>query len=104
NILIYHLNGIANATQLLDRLLEPGAAMSAISYMEIVDGLTGKQRTALAEQRFTILADRMRILDFRREDAVVAAQVRNSLREQGRNVRSRSLDLLIAATALSYDL
>ena len=104
NVLIYHLNGIANATQLLDRLLEPGAAMSAVSYMEIVEGLTGNQRTATAEQRFTVLAERMRILDFRREDAIVAARIRHGLREQGRNVRSRSLDLLIAATAISYDL
>jgi tRNA(fMet)-specific endonuclease VapC len=103
-ILIYHLNGIENATQLIDRLLEPGAAMSSISYMEVVEGLEGRRGPVDAERRFTELAERLRILDFRREDAVVAARVRHVLREQGRNVRARGLDLLIASTALSNDL
>jgi len=104
NILIYHLNGIENATQLIDRLLEPGAAMSSISFMEVVEGLEGRGNTTAAEQRFTDLAERLRNLDFNREEAIVAADIRHTLRQQGRSVRSRGLDLLIAATAITHDL
>lgn len=104
NILIYHLNGVENATLLLDRLTRTEAAMSVISYMEVIEGLEARPGATIAAQRFVNLAEQMRILDFGLEDAVVAAQVRHSLRRQGRNVRSRGLDLLIAATALAHDL
>jgi predicted nucleic acid-binding protein len=72
--------------------------------MEIAKGLHGERSTETAEQRFVVLASEMHVIAFGLKEAIVAAGIRHSLREQGRSVRSRGLDLLIAATAITHDL
>ncbi len=105
NIVIYDLNGVETVGQLIERLLDIGPiAISTITFMEVFDGLQGHHGSSIAEQRFIAFAGQSDVLDFGREEALVAAHIRHSMREMGRNIRRRPLDLMIAATALSYDL
>lgn len=105
NIVIYDMNGVETASQLIETLLDTGPiAISTITLMEILEGLQGRYGPSSAEQRFIAFSRQSEVLDFGREEAQVAAHIRHSIRAVGRNVRHRPLDLMIAATALSYDL
>jgi predicted nucleic acid-binding protein len=104
DIVIYHLNSVPDATQLVDRLFDSGVAMNAITFMEVLDGLGRPESPRSASARFTAFAERVPVIPIDREVAAVAALVRRSLREQGRSVRPRALDLLIAATAIAHNL
>ncbi|HUG16120.1 MAG TPA: type II toxin-antitoxin system VapC family toxin [Thermomicrobiales bacterium] len=104
DIVIYHLNDVQPATQLVDRLFDEGIAISAITLMEVLDGLEQARDARSAQLRFDVFAGRVPVIPFVRVEAVIAASVRRALRQQGRRVRPRALDLQIAATALTNDL
>ncbi|CAN5139614.1 type II toxin-antitoxin system VapC family toxin [soil metagenome] len=104
DIIIYHLNGVIAAQSLLLRLREDGIAMSAISYMEAVEGFARDSNPAHIRRQFDALAGRIPVLSFSDAEAEQSAYIRAALRQQGRRVRSRALDLMIAATALQHDM
>jgi len=72
--------------------------------MEVYDGIERDQPTPLDRQRIEALLDAMPILWITKPVAQRCAKLRNILRQRGRSVTRRSLDLLIAATAIEYDL
>lgn len=78
--------------------------MSAISYMEVVDGLLGEPRWRLARERFERLVSFTPVMPFSQTEADRCAYMRATLRADGRRVRVRSLDLMIAATAIEHRL
>lgn len=104
DVIIYHLNGVAAATQLLRRLFLDDPAISVITYVEVLDGVQSGSNPQVAHVRLEALIERVPMLDFSRTDAERCAHLRSTLRGQGRRVRSRALDLLIAATALERGL
>jgi len=104
DIVIYHVNDVRPATQLVDGLFDEGIAISAITLMEVLDGLEQARDARLAQSRFRVFASRVPVIPFGPDEAAVAASMRRVLRQQGRRVRPRALDLLIAATALTHDL
>lgn len=104
DLVIYHLNDVAAAEQLVDQLFDAGVAMSAITYAEVLEGLRLGVDPARAQHRFDAIALQVPVVAFGEAEAEHAAQIRAELRQRGRRVRSRALDLLIAATARANDL
>jgi len=101
---IYALSGRADAVELVDRLLTDGCAISVITYMEIYQGIvrTAEPDQALLQvQRFL---QAIPIIPITTSIAERCAALRQQLKEQGKRVNSRALDLLNAATALTHDL
>ena len=99
DVIIYHLNGIVAAESLLQRLAHEGLSISAVTYMEAVDGLARGTEPLVARQRFDIS-----VVPFDRREAHRCADLRTALRARGKRVRPRSLDIMIAATAIEHDL
>jgi tRNA(fMet)-specific endonuclease VapC len=102
DIIIYHLNGVIVAHSLLQELRSSGMAISAVTYMETVDGLANDPNSVAMRQRFEMLVGPMPVLPFASGEADRCAGIRSMLRQQGKGVRPRVLDLMIAATALEH--
>lgn len=102
NIVIGLLQNDAEITQLVRKLMLEGVGLSAISYVEIQQGLL--RGSELERLRFEAFVAQIVVLPVDIPVADRCARVRFYLSEQGKRVRSRSLDLLIAATAIEHDL
>jgi predicted nucleic acid-binding protein len=92
------------AVTLIGELAPEGISISVISYMEVYQGLlrVGPQHEAWA--RFNEFSHAIRILPVTQDVAIRCAILRETLHQQGRRVHPRSLDLLIAATAIEHGL
>ncbi len=78
--------------------------MSAISYVEVFQGVgRGGDPTATRAVLDRLLAV-VPILPFSMIEATRCATIREHLLAQGRRVRARELDLMVAATAIEHDL
>jgi predicted nucleic acid-binding protein len=102
--LIDFLKDEPGAFELLDGLAGQGIAISVITYMECYEGIAETVDPAATEAKFEALAARIPILPVSLEVARECAGLRRLLRQAGRRVKQRSLDLLIAATARSNGL
>jgi len=101
---IDHLAGVPEATELLSKLAEEGIAISIITYMESFQGTERDSEPEAAQAKLNRFLDAAPIVPFSPEVARRCARLRETLRKQQRRVRARALDLIIAATALEYDL
>jgi predicted nucleic acid-binding protein len=104
DIVIYHLNGQAQAQAFLLRLLNSPVFLSAVTYMEVEEGIALSSNVALAAQRWQQVQGATVLLPFDQAEAHRAAGIRRQFRSQGLSVRSRPLDIMIAATALENGL
>jgi len=102
DIVIYHLNGVVQAINLLDQLAGDGMAMSAVTYMEVLQG--PGSRTAEQQERLSVLLNLVPVLPMTEAEALRCADIRLALAAEGKRVRSRALDLIVAATALEHNL
>ncbi len=100
--LIDYLGNNPEAIRLLQQLYDDGIALSVISYMEALEGIRRVGRAVASTQQGMLEA--FELLDVTPIVARRCATLRETLRLQGKRVNQRSLDLLIAATALEYDL
>lgn len=104
DIVIDHLSDDPVTPRLLDRLTDAGLTISMITYMEVYQGtLVNLDPTAAQVQLDDFLAG-VRIVPISDGVARRCARLRTQLQEEGKRVRSRALDLLIAATALEHGL
>lgn len=101
---IDHLADVATATGLLDALAPSGIAISVITYMEVYQGIRRSPVPDVADAKFQAFVDGVPVLLVSMEVARRCARLREELRLQGRRVRGRALDLLVAATALEHGL
>ena len=102
DVVISVLEGDGASIHLFSQLSAAGISISAISYMEIAQGLLRQPGTAFAEfERF--LRD-VPVLPVDQDVALRCAAIRMHLSGQGKRVRQRALDLLIAATAIEHNL
>jgi len=101
--LIDYLADLPAAHELLESLFDAGVAMSIISYVEVYEGIEGGTNPD-AEARFERLLAGTPLLNVSPVIAKRCARLRLSLRAQGKRVNQRSMDLLIASTALEDDL
>ncbi len=103
DILIYYTNGVPSIHQLFERIAPEGLAVSAVSYMETRQGIGRSPHPRDAQTRLDELLVRVPVVAFSRVEAYRCAVLREMLQQQGRRVRQRALDLMIAATALEHD-
>lgn len=104
NILLYQVAGVPEPVSLVSSLAPDGIAISIVTYMEVYQSTLRAANPAEAQVRLTEYLDSVPILAFSESTARRCAEVREALRRQGKRVRQRALDLLIAATALEHDL
>ena len=90
------------AVQLVRQLASAGLAVSVITYLEVFQGLDREPDPGAAEVRLGRLLATMTVLPVSRDVARRCAF--RALRQQGRRIGPRALDLLIAATAIEHDL
>lgn len=104
NWVVYHLADIPEAAELLERLAPQGIAISIITYMEAYQGAERSEQPEHAQARLHAFLETVPILEFTIPVAQRCARLREMLRRQGRRVRPRDLDLIIAATAIEQQL
>ena len=104
NVVIDHLGEVTEASQFLDRFAQDGIVISIVTYMEAYQGVVRSEQPAEAAEKFHAFADKVLILPFSFAVAERCARLRETLRSQNKRVKSRALDLVIAATALEYGL
>lgn len=104
DVTIAHLAKDASTMQLLDRLANTEFFISMISYMEVLQGILASADPAAAEAQFDVFLADVPVVLFSIAIARRCAVLREQLSQQGRRVRSRALDLMIAATALDLNL
>ena len=98
------LANVPEAVQLLDRLAQDGIAISIITYMEAYQGVERSPHPEEAQNKLSALLDSLPVVSLSPAVAQRCARLRETLRKQGKRVNARSLDLIIAATALEYNL
>ena len=98
------LASVPEAVQLLDRLAQDGIAISIITYMEAYQGVERSPHPEEAQNKLSALLDSLPVISLSPVVAQRCARLRETLRKQGKRVNARSLDLIIAATALEYNL
>jgi predicted nucleic acid-binding protein len=101
---IPHLDDDPAAGALLAQLANDGIAVSIITRMEAWEGIYRAPDPRATERKYRAFSDAVPLLPFRTATATRCARLRHDLRQQGRSVRARALDLMIAATALEYGL
>lgn len=89
---------------LFDTLSADGIFVSIISYMETFQGVIDNGLSPEEQDKFTAFFAAVPVLPLSPVIAIRCAHVRSALKQQGKNIRRRALDLLIAATALEHDL
>jgi len=104
DIVVDYLFADHGTSDLLLDLRRSGIAISAITYMEVAEGIpVGSDPRGAARGWRTFLRG-TRILVVGRAVAERAALLRADLRRRRRPIDGRALDLLIAATALEHKL
>ncbi|MPZ13625.1 MAG: PIN domain-containing protein [Chloroflexi bacterium] len=102
--LVDYLYGNPQARQLLSDLEPDGIAISIVTYLEIYEGIQLSRDPKQAEQAIRSVLRRLQVLPLSRTVAKETARVRAVLRRNKAPLAHRALDLIIAGTALAYDL
>jgi predicted nucleic acid-binding protein len=90
--------------ELIGRLASQGVAVSIISYMEAFQGLKRQPDSPETQVRFHELFSSISVIQLSKAVARRCTDLREALKQQGKRVNQRALDLMIAATALEYNL
>lgn len=104
DVLIYYIDGLDRVHVLVTEIANDGIAISSVSYMEAREGIGRSQDPRIAQFRLDDLLVTSPVIPFGRAEALRCADIRELLRSEGKRVRQRALDLMIAATALEHDL
>jgi predicted nucleic acid-binding protein len=104
NLVIPYLADDPATVSLVERLAFDGIAISIITYMEVYQGTLRSPDPERARDQFESFITVVPTLPFSAAVARRCASLREELKGRGRRVRDRALDLMIAATALEYDL
>lgn len=101
---IDYLLGRPLAQRAIDGLRPAGIAISAITYLEVMDGIVGGREREQAEAVLRAFLEGVPTLVVDRAVAERTAELRVDLRRQRRPITNRALDLIIAATAIEHGL
>lgn len=104
DIVLYHLAGIPQAGALVSRLAADGIAVSIITYMEAYQSTLRGADPVKADVQLAGFLSSVPVIPFSTSTARRCAALREHLAGEGKRVRQRALDLLIAATSLEYHL
>jgi predicted nucleic acid-binding protein len=100
DVVIRYFAGDAPTRALVDPLFAHGASISMISYMEVLQGIIESADPRDGQDAFDDFLSGVPILPFSEDVARRCAALRRDLKQQGKRVRPRVLDLITAATAL----
>jgi len=100
--LIDTIGGVAAASQVLEQIFQDGPTISIISIGEYLDGAFGSPDPDREIQMLQQFLSRMAVLGIDESTMEIFARMRNFLRRRGQLIPD--FDLLIASTALQYDL
>ena len=103
DVVISYLAGELPVKDFVNGLAPSGVAISVVSFMEVLEGILAGPKSEAAQQAFDDLLIDWPIVSVSPLIARRCGRLRLKLRATGRRVRPRSLDLLIAATALQFD-
>ncbi len=92
------------ARRLLPELLNAGAGVSIVTFIELYEGVQRSRNPQQADRDIRTLLQGLTMLPLTRRVALRTAQVRGELRAQKLPVQHRAFDLIVAATALTHDL
>jgi predicted nucleic acid-binding protein len=104
DIVSFHLAQRRDAVELLRQLAPFGIAISAITYLELYQSALQNPHPEEAHARLAEFVAAIPIIDVTAQVARRCAILRFTLASEGRRVRDRAFDLVIAATALEHDL
>lgn len=104
DIVLDHLAAVPAATELLDMLADSALCISIITYMETYQGVLRSTHRHESQEQFEAFVAVVPALPLSEEVSHRCAELRETLRAQGRRVRARALDLIIAASALENNL
>ncbi|MGH2558845.1 MAG: type II toxin-antitoxin system VapC family toxin [Thermomicrobiales bacterium] len=104
DVVIDYLDRDVQAREVIDPLIQFRVAISMITYLEVFQGVLENPDPIKAEAEFETFLERVPILPLSAAVARRCAGLRRDLKRRSRRVRSRVLDLIIAATALEHDL
>jgi tRNA(fMet)-specific endonuclease VapC len=104
NIVIDNLLAVPTISALLEQLALEGIAISIVTYMEAFQGIYHSPDPQKAREKVETFLVGVLILPFSFAVAERCARLRETLKSQNKRVNSRALDLIIAATALEYNL
>jgi tRNA(fMet)-specific endonuclease VapC len=104
NVVVDHLLAVPTASALLEQLALEGVAISIVTYMEAFQGVEQSSDPEIAREKFHAFLAGVLILPLSFAVAERCARLRKTLKSQNKRVNSRALDLVIAATALEYNL
>lgn len=102
DVLIAHREQQPGATALLSELAPQGLAISIITYLEVYQGILRSPDPRQARAEFETFLTGVPVLPFSLASARRCAQLREDLARQGKRVRPRALDLIIAAIAIEH--
>ncbi len=104
DIVIDYLGGHLPTKQLVDSLVPAGIAIGMITYIETYQGILESPHPPAAQAEFQAFLTTMKLLPISEDVARRCAGVRLDLKQRGKRVRPRALDLITAATALEHGL
>ena len=96
--------GVPSTRTMVEPLLADGVAISVITFMEVYQGLLRLPDPTLATMGLRQFLEGVDVIPVTQEIAERCAMIRAELQRRGKTVRSRALDLLIAATAIEHGL
>jgi predicted nucleic acid-binding protein len=97
-----HLDQVSST--LIEGLIPAGVAISIITYFESYEGTFLEPDREAGQARHDRIVAGVPVVPFTTSTAKICARLRHDLASQGKRVRSRALDLMIAATAIEHDL
>jgi predicted nucleic acid-binding protein len=98
------LAGRPVAVSLVASLAPAGIAISTITLMEVMHGVSGSRDVAAADRTLRRFLAVTPVLDFTGTTAERGAIIRIELRRNKRQIHERALDILVAATAIEHNL
>lgn len=104
DIPIDHLDHLPAVVDFVGGLTADGIAISVISYMEVRHGILRRHDSTTGLVALGNLVAGLAQLEVTLEVATRCAGSRADLQRRGKAVRTRALDLLIAATAIEHNL
>ena len=99
---IHHLNGNTAVIKRLEALQSEGLGLSVIALAELYEGVYYSHDRETSEEKLSAFLESVTIVGLDDETARIFGRERGRLRQAGQIIGD--MDLMIAATALQYDL
>jgi len=104
NILIDVLDAEPSAVAMFTEITKNPCSISVVSNMEVLEGIFRFPENPMTEDLFSDFLQDFDVLPVTQSISRRCALLRAILHENGKRVRQRALDLLIAATAIEHNL